>query len=569
MLLRVERLTKYYNVKKIFENIDFLINQGDKVGIIGVNGVGKSTLLNIISEKDKDYEGSMFWKDRGISVFYGTQELGISPEALAFDFVLQSCHIEADNSEGKGRLLKLMKELGLTDEDLRKSCSELSGGMQTKLMLSAAMYMQPELLILDEPNNHLDMEQLEQLEGFLEGYKGTLIMVTHDRKLLDKVCTKIIEISAEASKTYKGNYSEYAAQKEIELREHQAKYENYIRERKSLIENVRQRRDWFNAAHKAAGQNDFLRAKAKKQAKVMKAKERALERLESNKVERPKDVQTVNLSLIGAASEAGILARVENVDKSYGEHKVLEDISLIIRNKERYCLLGGNGSGKTTLLNIISGVDADYKGQIKLNPSAFLGYYRQLHENLSMDKEILEEIRDTGVSANEGRLLLGSFLIRGNDVFKKINQLSIGERSRVSILKTILEKPDLLILDEPTNHLDVYTREIFEEALLQYDGAILFVSHDRYFIEKIATRILKLEKRQLMEYPGDYSYYLEKSHAAKAADSKADNKMLLETELSYVNGKLADPRLSQEEKNELEARYFKICRSLRNLVEYK
>jgi ATPase subunit of ABC transporter with duplicated ATPase domains len=294
-----------------------------------------------------------------------------------------------------------------------------------------------------------------------------------------------------------------------------------------------------------------------------------LERLENNKVERPKDVQTVDMSLLGAASEAGILARVENVGKSYGSHRVLQDINFIIRNKERYCLLGENGSGKTTLLNIIGGVDADCSGKVKLNPSASIAYYRQLHENLSLDKEILEEIRDTGVSANEARLLLGSFLIRGNDVFKKINQLSIGERSRVSILKTILEKADLLILDEPTNHLDVYTREVFEEALLQFDGAILFVSHDRYFIEKIATRIVKLESGRLIEYPGDYSYYVEKLQNNKALDDSAENRMRLETQLSYVNGRLADPRLSPEEKAELELQYFAICRDLRNLVEYK
>ncbi|MDF2521792.1 MAG: transporter related [Clostridia bacterium] len=563
MLLRVEGLTKYYNIKKIFEKIDFLINEGEKTAIIGVNGVGKSTLLNIVAGADREYEGSIYWQDKDLSIFYGTQELNIPPDTLVLDFVMKSCSIDAEDSEGQGMLLKILKELGLADKDLQKRCCELSGGMQTKLILAAAIYLQPQLLILDEPNNHLDMEQLQQLEEFLKDYKGTLIMVTHDRKLLDNVCTKIIEMSTAGSKTYSGNYTSYTVQKEIELKEQQGKYENYVRERKSLIENIRQRRSWFTAAHDAAGQNDFARARAKKQAKVMKAKERALERLESSKAERPKDVQTVNLSLLGAASEAVILARVEAVGKSYGSHKILQDINLIIRNKERYCLLGENGSGKTTLLNIISGVDSNYSGAVKLNPSASIGYYRQLHENLKLDREILEEIRDTGVSANEARLLLGSFLIRGNDVFKKINQLSIGERSRISILKTILQKPDLLILDEPTNHLDVYTREVFEDALLQYDGAILFVSHDRYFIEKIATKVLRLQENRLVEYPGDYSYYIEKSQGSKTIDTDTENKMRLETELSYVNGRLADPRISPEEKAELEARYFAICRELR------
>lgn len=564
MLLKVEGLTKYYNVKKVFENIEFLINEGDRAGIIGVNGVGKSTLLNIISGVDKEYEGFMYWEDRNISIFYGTQELLFPPEASALDFVMQECKIDAFNLEGKGIIIKLLKELGLIEKDLQKKCSELSGGMQTKLTLAAAMYLEPQLLILDEPNNHLDMEQLKQLEDFLTSYKGALIMVTHDRKLLNNVCTKIIEISSAGSRTYNGSYSNYVSQKEIEFREQQTKYESYRREKNSLIQNVRQRREWFAAAHKAAGQNDFLRAKSKKQAKVMKAKERALEKLEKNKVERPKDVQTVNLSYLGTASEAVILARAEGISKSYGNHKVLQDINFIIRNKERYCLLGENGSGKTTLMNIISGVDTGYQGQVKINPSVSIAYYRQLHENLNMDKEILEEIREIGVSASEARLLLGSFLIRGNDVFKRINELSIGERSRVSILKTILGKADLLILDEPTNHLDVYTREVFEAALLQFDGAILFVSHDRYFIEKLATKILKLEKNKLIEYSGDYSYYMEKVQRDKVVDAHSDNKILLETELAFLNGKLSDPKISVEQKAELEQKYFSICRELRS-----
>jgi ATPase subunit of ABC transporter with duplicated ATPase domains len=296
----------------------------------------------------------------------------------------------------------------------------------------------------------------------------------------------------------------------------------------------------------------------------MKAKERALDRLEGSKVEKLKVVQKINVSLAGTASEAGVLARVENLSKSYGQQQVLTDVSLIIKNKERYCLLGENGSGKSTLLNLIAGVDKEYSGNIKLNPSTSIAYYRQLHENLNLDNEILEEIKAAGAGSEEARLLLGCFLIRGNDVFKKINQLSIGERSRVSILKTILQKADLLILDEPTNHLDIYTREIFEEALLQFEGAILFVSHDRYFIEKIATKVFCLNKGGLVEYPGGYSYYLEKSGLSDDDSKRAEKKMLLETEISYLNGKLTDNRLSQEEKAEMEKQYFSICRELKN-----
>jgi ATPase subunit of ABC transporter with duplicated ATPase domains len=564
MLLKVEKLTKYYNINKVFGNISFLVNEGDKAGIIGVNGVGKSTLLNIMAGADKDFEGGLYFEDKDVRIFYGTQELEFEPDLTALQYIMQRCNIEEYDVDKRGIILKLLKELGYEEKDFYKKCDELSGGMKTKLILAAAMYTEPQLLILDEPNNHLDMQQLDQLEAYLKRYKGTLIMVTHDRKLLDNICSKIIEISAEESKTYNCSYSNYVLQKEIELREHHSKYENYVRERDSLTQSVRQRKEWFAAAHKAAGQNDFLRSKAKKQAKVMKAKERALERLESNKVERPRAVQRVNMSLQGAASEAVILARVENVSKSYGSCKILEDINLIIRNKERYCLLGANGSGKSTLLNLIGGVDEAYSGQIKLNPSAAIAYYRQLHENLNLDHEILEEIKQAGASANEARLLLGCFLIRGNAVFKKIDQLSIGERSRVSILKAMLQRADILLLDEPTNHLDIYTREIFEEALLQFEGAILFVSHDRYFIEKIATKIVALDKGRLIEYLGDYSYYVEKSKSSENNPKAADHKMLLETRLSYINGILSDPQISQVEKAELEQQYFAICRELQS-----
>lgn len=564
MLLRVEKLAKSYNIKKVLENISFLINEGDKAGIIGVNGVGKSTLLNILAGIDRDFEGGIFYDDKGISIFYGTQELQYEPEETALEYVLQRCGIEEADKDKKGLVLKLLKELGYQEHDLHKKCHELSGGMKTKLMLASAAYMEPQLLILDEPNNHLDMQQLGQLEEQLKRFRGTMLMVSHDRKLLNNVCTKIIEISAEQCKTYKGSYDDYVRQKEVEWKEEQNKYENYVRERESLIQSVRQRRQWYEAAHKAAGQNDFWRSKAKKQARVMKAKERALEKLESNMVEKPRDVQKVNMSMTEAASAAVILARVESLNKSYGKNSVLEDVNLIIRNKERYCLLGANGSGKSTLLNLIAGVDEHYSGQIKLNPSATVGYYRQLHENLNLDNEILEEIVDAGVSANEARLLLGSFLIRGSDVFKKLSQLSVGERSRVSILKTILQKADILLLDEPTNHLDIYTREIFEEALLQFDGAILFVSHDRYFIEKIATKVLALDRGKLVEYPGDFAYYLEKSSVSKQNTNATENRMRLETELSYINGRLADPRLEPEQKQELELQYFAICKELQN-----
>lgn len=562
MLLRVEKLTKYYDTKKIFENLEFFINQGDKAGIIGVNGVGKSTLLNILSGNDKEFEGVLQFHDKDMVVYYGVQELEIDSEITALQYVMQRCKIEPYERDRNGALLKILKELGYAEADLHKKCCELSGGMKTKLMLAAAIYTEPELLILDEPNNHLDMQQLEFLEDYLKRYKGTLLMVTHDRKLLDNVCSKIIEIEAECSKTYNGNYSSYVAQREIEIREHETKYENYIRERDSLTQSVRQRREWYAAAHKAAGQNDFWRAKAKKQAKVMKAKERALERLEKNKVEKLREVQTINVSMLGTNSEAGILARVENINKSYGEHQVLKDVNLVIRNRERYCLFGANGCGKSTLLNLISGVDQEYGGQIKINPSASIAYYRQLHENIDLDNVILDEIRATGASSSEARLLLGSFLIRGNDVFKKINQLSIGERSRVSILKTVLQKADILLLDEPTNHLDIYTREIFEQALLQFEGTVVFVSHDRYFIEKIATKILAIEEGVLREYPGDYSYFVEKRNSMISNTSEVQDKMLLETKLSYVNGRLSDPRLKQEDKQELELQYFAICREL-------
>lgn len=564
MLLRAEKLKKNYNIKKVFENISFLINEGDKVGVIGVNGVGKSTLLNIIAGMDKEFEGGLYFNDKDISSYYGTQELKLKTELTALEYVMQSCKVEEYDVENKGLILKHLKELGYQEKDLHKRCNELSGGMETKLMLACAMYLEPQLLILDEPNNHLDMQQLVQLEAYLKGYKGTLIMVTHDRRLLDNLCSKIIEMDHEQCKTYHGSYSDYVAQKEIEIKEQQNKYDSYVRERDSLVQSVRQRKEWFAAAHKAAGQNDFLRSKANKQAKVMQAKKRALERLQENKVDRPRAVQTVNMSLQGAAPEAVILARVEGVGKCYGQYSVLEDINLIIRNKERYCLFGANGSGKSTLLNLLSGVEQAYSGQIKLNPSATIAYYRQLHENLNLDNEILEEIKQAGASTNEARLLLGSFLIRGDDVFRKINQLSIGERSRVSILKTILQKADILLLDEPTNHLDIYTREIFEEALLQFEGAILFVSHDRYFIEKIATKILVLDKGRLKEYPGDYAYYMEKSQGGAGSPKAAEDKMLLETKRSYVDGKLSDPQLSQEEKAELELQYFAICRELQN-----
>ncbi len=566
MLLRVEKLEKTIVVKKIFENISFIINEGDRVGFLGLNGVGKTTLLNIIAGEDKEYSGSFFYTDKDVSVFYGKQSPEYDMDKSVLQLVLGVDEVEAEDKDGITETVLILKRLGLNENDMDKSINQLSGGMITKVTLARAMYHKADFLILDEPNNHLDMEQLEQLEDFIKGYKGTVFVVSHDRKLLDNVCDRIIEMDRAEARSYNGNYTAYVKQKDLEIKTQMAQYESYKREKEKLKGVIVQRKEWFKSAHKAAGQNDFARAKAKKQYRVVKSKEMALKRLESKNIKKPKEFDKINLEFLKSSSEANIVMRIENITKSYGEQRILEDVSAVIKNQERYCLAGPNGSGKTTFLNIICGLDDAFYGRITVSDSVRVSYYRQLHENINLENTILEEIKDMGLSANEARLLLGCFLIRGDDAFKKAGELSVGERSKLALLKAIVSGGDILVLDEPTNHMDVYSKEKIEEALLDYDGAVVFVSHDRYFVEKMSTRILAVQNKKIIEYPGDYGYYLQKSKSAAANREvimDANSKMLLENRRSYLSGRLSDVNLKAEEKSQLEAEYFEICKQLR------
>ncbi|MFZ5354447.1 MAG: ribosomal protection-like ABC-F family protein [Bacillota bacterium] len=566
MLLRVEKLEKTINIRKIFENISFFINEGDRVGLLGVNGVGKTTLLNILAGEDNNYEGSYFYPSR-TSVFYGKQSIRYEEHKTVLQLVLDRDDVDEVHKNLISEAKHVLKRLGLSESDMHKTAAQLSGGMLTKVTLARAMCTRAEFLILDEPNNHLDMQQLEQLESFLTNYKGTVLIVSHDRKLLDNVCTRVIEMNSTGCNTYNGNYTDYVRQKDIELKTQLAKYESYKREKEKLVKIISQRKEWFKSAHTAAGQNDFWRSRAKKQFRVVKSKQMALEKLESKKVGKPKEIEKINLEFSNPSSEANIVMRVENVTKSYGDQMIFKDVNLIIKNKERYCLTGPNGCGKTTFLNIICGNDSEYDGNVIISKDRRLAYYRQLHENLNMENSIIDEIKAEGVSSNEARLLLGCFLIRGEEVFKKVGNLSVGERSKLSILKIMLSGKDILVLDEPTNHMDVYSKEKIEEALLDYEGALIFVSHDRYFLEKISTRTLAVQKHAIVEYPGGYGYYLEKSRKKDNLNNEeikdSNSRMLLENRLSFLAGKLSDINIQPDLKQQLEEEYFEICKELR------
>jgi len=529
-MLKIDKLEKFYGYRQVFENITFVVNTDEKIGIVGPNGVGKTTLLNILAGEDLDFNGLIFHSEKDQSMAFVKQDL--------------------------------------TGEDYRngKEWMELSGGMRTQKALKEAFERKPDILLLDEPNNHLDYERLEELETRLKGFKGTLLLVSHDRVLLDGICTHVVELSMDGCCKYTGNYSDYVKQKELAEKKQLTEYEKYRREKSSLKNEIVRRKEWYRSAHKAAGQNDFYRSKAKKQVAAFRRKETALARLEAKNIKKPWDVERINLEFLQVEKGPEILVRSTDLEKSYGENLLFEKSDFCILRGERYNLIGKNGTGKTTLLNMIAGLDESFSGTIEISKSAKFGYYTQHHLDIEDRMTVLEAIRDKGLNEAEARTYLGSFLIRGEHVFKNVGELSVGQKSKVALLRLLLDRPDLILLDEPVNHMDVLSREKIEAALESYKGTILFISHDRRFNEKLTTKVLSIENRKIVEYPGDYNYYLEKkqrNNVQRDSSRKGNMDMegealLLEMKISRLNSMLSDPTISNIRKEEMEKEFFDL-----------
>jgi ATP-binding cassette subfamily F protein 3 len=514
----------------VIKNASFHIEDYEKAAIVGINGAGKSTLLKIIIgslpadnglvtfAKDKsfgylaqhqavDSENSIF--DELLTVKAEVLELAIRQaeldmkhaqgdelEALLKKYTNMTHRFEDINGYAyKSEVTGILKGLGFNEEDFDKKVATLSGGQKTRVALGKLLLQKPDLIMLDEPTNHLDLNSIAWLETYLLNYKGAVIIVSHDRYFLDKIATKIIEIDNGVVTSFKGNYSDYALQKEHLRTEQMNAYLNQqkeIKHQEAVIDKLKQ----------------FNREKSIKRAE---SREKMLDKIE--RLDKPSEVKSdMKLTLTPHIQSGNDVISVQGLSKSFDNQNLFSDVSFEIKRGEHVAIIGDNGTGKTTLLKIINELVAPDSGKIQLGSNVEIGYYDQEHHVLHMDKTLFEEISDDYpyLTNTEIRNTLAAFLFTGEDVFKKISSLSGGERGRVSLAKLMLSEANFLILDEPTNHLDIMSKEILETALNAYEGTVLYVSHDRYFINKTASRILELTQREFVNYIGNYDYYLEK-----------------------------------------------------------
>ena len=536
IILSCKDICKSYGIRDILKNITFSINEGDKVGIIGANGEGKSTLFKIITKELSQDSGEVFI-DKNKTLGYLSQNLALNSEkniyeeALSvFDELLniesKLSSLEIKMSEPydekkasyheklikdyttlqdlyshkggyvyKGEISRVLKGLGFTENDFYKSINTLSGGQKTRVALCKLLLRKPDIILLDEPTNHLDLEAISWLEDYMKNYKGTVSVISHDRFFLDSVTNNTFEVIGGKVECYNVPYTKFI---DLRKKNYEAKLKAYnlqqaeIKRQEAIIEKFRS----FNR---------------EKSIRAAESREKVLEKME--KIEAPTHAKEASKIKFEASVKSGYdVLHIENMAKSYGDKSLFSNLNLDLKRGEKVALIGENGRGKTTLFKIIMDkVEAD-KGVKVLGTNVNVGYYDQEQSDLNLDKTIIDEVWDDfpNLTTSKLRSYFASFLFTGDDVFKVINTLSGGEKCRINLLKLILSKSNLLLLDEPTNHLDIISREALEDAILEYDGTLMVISHDRYFLNKVISRILELKEDGVSEYLGNYSYYQEK-----------------------------------------------------------
>ncbi len=543
MVLSCNNITKSFGEKYVLRDVSFHVNDNEKAALIGINGAGKSTLFKIIvGEMTADSGEVIIGKDVSFGYLSQNQDLescntiyeelfNTNAHLLRLEEKIESLHgqIEAESASPDSESLKklydeyektnseyerlngyayksevtgILKGLGFSEDEFGKKVNTLSGGQKTRVALGKLLLMKPGLILLDEPTNHLDMNSIAWLEGFLANYKGAVLVIAHDRYFLDKVVTKVVEIENERARCYLGNYTDFA-NKKAEVRKAELKaYLNQqrdIKHQEAVIEKLR----------------SFNREKSIKRAE---SREKMLDKIE--RLEKPVEINDeMKISFHPAEVSGNDVLTVTGLSKSYGTQQLFSDISFDIRRGERVAIIGDNGTGKTTILKILNGLVEPDAGEIKLGAKVTIGYYDQEHQVLNPENSPFEEISDAHplMDNTEIRNVLAAFLFTGEEVFTPIKLLSGGEHGRVSLAKLMLSNANLLVLDEPTNHLDITSKELLENALNSYTGTVLYVSHDRYFINRTATRILDLTSKQLVPYIGNYDYYVAHKDIVEAA----------------------------------------------------
>lgn len=595
IILSAKDLTKTYGVDVILENVSFHINEGDRVGIVGANGAGKTTLLNILSGR-LPADGGQFYLSQNTTIGYLKQKDNFNKENTVIEEIhkifkaledmetemhelsarideqgehaealihrLSNLQEEFENKGGytyKSEINGILNSMAFGEEYYNKKISTLSGGERTRLALACLLLEKPDLLFLDEPTNHLDIGTLKWLEQYLKGYKGTIVMVSHDRYFLDQMATRIFEVEHHKLHCYDGNYSQFAEKKrairEAQLRAYN-KQQTEIRRQEDMIRRFKERG-------------------TEKLAKRAASREKMLEHME--RIERPEaELGKMKLHFRQEYQSGNDVLYAEGLAKSFGfgvsRRELFERVNFDIKRGERICIVGPNGVGKTTLLRIMMEELTPNDGYLKIGHNVKFGYYDQGQLLLNDASTVMDEVHDSYrlYKDSEIRGILGRFLFQNDQVFLQVGSLSGGEKARLALLKLMMSGANVLILDEPTNHLDIDSKEIFEDALLEYPGTVIVVSHDRYFLNKIPTRILELERDGLTEYLGAYDYYVEKKASIASGkqylkemaaeekqqliDQGADNlKLSAAEERALKKKKEAEERRLRREKERLEA----------------
>lgn len=559
MVVSIQNVSKSFSAGPVLKDISFQVNEGDKLAIIGNNGTGKSTLLKIIVGEEHEDSGEIVL-GKNVTLGYLAQYQSDNLSGKIYDIVLSAredllameknlrnmemkmCDIDINEMDHfmdiyhkkskefedlggltfRSEVNGVLKGLGFSEEDFEKDLNTLSGGQKTRVAMGRLLIQKPSVLLLDEPINHLDLNSIQWLENYLAQYEGAVIIVAHDRYFLDRVVNRVVDLSQHKAVCYKGNYSDYAKQKEERdktLMHQYEKQEKFIEHQEAVIDKLKQ----------------FNREKSIKRAE---SRVKVLDKIE--RMDAPAlDSRKMNLTLEPDIRSGNDVLQVSNISKSFDDITLFENLNFEIHRGERVAILGDNGTGEeTTILKLITGRKDKDAGMITLGANVTIGYYDQEQQELDENKTLFEEMQDAYPQLNDTRIrnVLAAFLFTGDEVFQPIKTLSGGERGRVSLAKLMLSGANLLILDEPTNHLDMESKEILEQALSGYTGTLLYVSHDRYFIQKTATRILELSDHCLTEYQGDYEYYLKRKEELKEKSSLTDSGAANEEQLSD-NGK--------------------------------
>ena len=539
MILNATNISKSFGSNEIIKDATFLVNEHEKVAIVGVNGAGKTTLLKILTGEESADSGSITLAkdaklgylrqinnvDSALSIIdelytviepilnmekrmsqmqedmkhltgSELEELYSSYTALTHSYELM------DGYAAKSRVVGILKGLGFEEADFDRRINTLSGGQKTRVFLAKLLLEEPDIILLDEPTNHLDLRSIEWLESYLLNYKGAVIIVSHDRYFLDKIVSKVIDIENGNVQMYLGNYTDFSNKKQMLL---DAKMKEYLNQQQEI-------------KHQEAVITKLKQFNREKSIKRAESRQKQLEKIE--RVEAPQTYsENMRLSLDISKESGKDVLTVQNLSKSFNQKKLFWDINFEIKRGERVAIIGDNGTGKTTLLKIINGLLNPDTGEVIYGSNVSVAYYDQEHQVLHMDKTLFDELSDTypEMTNTQIRNILAAFLFTGEDVYKKIADLSGGERGRVSLVKLMLSKANFLLLDEPTNHLDIVSKDVLENALNNFPGTVCYVSHDRYFINKTATRILDLTENRLLNYIGNYDYYIEKREAVEEA----------------------------------------------------